>query len=117
VSGISISKLARDELEAGRPFFKRQEWRIFTVMDSHITVLAKNAYKVKVTCDYEFSVVCPTIDRAIEMMLVLEGQIMALWGLYGWPSWTSKTHMRTSGFTDSATERLGSPNTYQPNED
>uniref|UniRef100_UPI0031404113 hypothetical protein n=2 Tax=Alteromonas TaxID=226 RepID=UPI0031404113 len=47
-----------------------EEWRISTVTEFNISIEKfKNEdwFKVTVKCDYEFSCVCPTIERAMEM--------------------------------------------------
>jgi len=69
-----------------------EEWRISTVTELYIgSEKFKNEdwFRVTVKCDYEFSCVCPTIDRAIEMAGLYQQLIMHLFNQVGWPSWAS----------------------------
>lgn len=69
-----------------------EEWRISTVTEFNIgTEKFKDEdwFRVTVKCDYEFSCVCPTIERAIEMAGMYQQLIMHLSNQVGWPSWAS----------------------------
>jgi hypothetical protein len=69
-----------------------KEWRISTVTEFNISIEKfKNEdwFKVTVKCDYEFSCVCPTIERAMEMAGMYQQLIMHLFNQVGWPSWAS----------------------------
>lgn len=69
-----------------------EEWRISTETEFNIRSEKFNNedwFRVTVKCDYEFSCVCPTIERAIEMAGMYQQLIMHLFNQVGWPSWTS----------------------------
>lgn len=66
------------------------EWRISTITEFNIDsekFKDKDCFRVTVKCDYEFSCVCPTIERAIEMASLYQQLIMHLFNQVGWPSW------------------------------
>jgi len=69
-----------------------EEWRISTVTEFNIgseKLKDEDWFRVTVKCDYEFSCVCPTIERAIEMAGMYQQLIMHLFNQVGWPSWAS----------------------------
>jgi hypothetical protein len=69
-----------------------EEWRISTVTAFYIGLekfKEEDWFRVIVKCDYEFSCVCPTIERAIEMAGMYQQLVMHLSHQVGWPSWES----------------------------
>ncbi len=74
-----------------------EEWRISTITEFNIgTEKFQNEdwFRVIVKCDYEFSCVCPTIERAIEMAGMYQQLIMNLFPQVGWPSWASISSLK-----------------------
>jgi hypothetical protein len=68
------------------------EWRISTYTETCISpeyFKDENWFRVSVKCDYEFSCICPTIDRALEMVGLYQQLIFKLFHQVGWPSWAS----------------------------
>ena len=77
-------------------WYDYEEWRISTVTEFSISpekFKDEDWFRVNVKCDYEFSCVCPTIERAIEMAGMYQQLIMQLFYQVGWPSWASKTSL------------------------
>ena len=68
------------------------EWRMAVTTEIEISK-EKNKneywYRVIAKCDYEFSCLCPTIERAVEMAGLYQELIVNLSKQVGWPSWES----------------------------
>ena len=74
------------------------EWRISTFFEtsiSHEVFKNEKHFRVHVKCDYEFSCLCPTIDRALEMAGLYQLLIFKLFHQVGWPSWESIDTLRS----------------------
>ena len=81
-------------IESKGQWHEYEEWRISTVTEFQIypeKFKDESWFRVFVKCDYEFSCVCPNIERAIEMAGMYQQMIMNLMTQVGWPSWASKT--------------------------
>jgi len=78
----------------GKGFWEEHfEWRISTVTHSKIQAVHEHDrdwFKVTICCGHEFSCLTPTIDRAIEFLLIYERLTMDMFYNLGWPSWASK---------------------------
>ena len=83
----------RKALTTDNHWEEANEWRIFTVMTSRIERRVENnrwMFRVTVECDHEFSAACPTVERALEVVVVYEQLIKDLFSSLGWPGWASK---------------------------
>lgn len=84
-------------LEKGE-WHEYEEWRISTITEFTIVpeqFKDEKWFRVRVKCDYEFSCVCPTIERAIEMAGLYQQLIMHLFNQVGWPSWATKNSVHS----------------------
>ncbi len=83
-----------DAIKSKGMWHEYEEWRISTVTEFKILpekFKDENWFRVIVKCDYEFSCVCPSIERAIEMAGLYQQLVMNMMVQVGWPSWASKT--------------------------
>jgi len=78
------------EIKENGSWKKFIEWRMAVTTELEISK-EKNKneywYRVVVKCDYEFSCLCPCIERAIEMAGLYQELIVNLSMQVGWPSW------------------------------
>jgi hypothetical protein len=80
--------------EAGR-WQSSEEWRICTTWDSTIEPVplpekpGATGYRVDVECDYRFSCICQTVERAVTFLHAYQRLIMDLFyrSHLGWPGW------------------------------
>jgi len=69
------------------------EWRISTVRNSTIERTeehGQSCYRVGVANGVNANCLCPTIERAVEYLAVLEALTSELFYALGWSSWASK---------------------------
>ena len=101
-------------LEATGRWEETFEWRISTVRTSTIELAEEHGrswYRVRVENGVEASCLCPTIERAVEYLAVIEKLTAELFYALGWSSWAEKgklmpdaaTAVRRSRHEDGAT--------------
>ena len=81
---------------AGR-WERTEEWRISTYITSWIEPIeleGQKWYRVTVENGTDTSCVCPTINRAIEYLYVLERVTIDLFWALGWSSWAEKARLK-----------------------
>ncbi|MEZ9237099.1 MULTISPECIES: hypothetical protein [Shewanella] len=86
-----------DAIEKGGVWEECVEWRISTYTETSISpekFKDEDWFRVVVKCDYEFSCVCPTVDRALEMVALYQQLIFKLFRQVGWPSWATSNSVK-----------------------
>jgi hypothetical protein len=89
----AVQKIERAIAEHGS-WNESVEWRISTEMTSRIEPVerdGKTHYRLTVSCSYELSAECPTLERAIEFQHIYAALICDMFWNLGWPSWSTRS--------------------------